>query len=120
LGVVVVDEDPAVRAFVRAVSEWELLGAAGAGGSPAEDSAAVHRERLGALFRRVAGRHGQAARWRDVAAGALRVPGAAVDALAAEPVPATTEECASVAARHGVDGWLLQRVVEIGRNRPSP
>jgi hypothetical protein len=117
---VVVDEDPAVRAFVCAVSEWELLGAAGAGESPAEDSAAVPRGRLGALFRRVAARHGQAARWRDVAGGALRVPGAAVDALAAEPVPETPEECAAVAARHGVDGSLLQRVVEMGRNGPSP
>jgi hypothetical protein len=29
-------------------------------------------------------------------------------------VPATAEECAAAAARHGVDGWLLQLVLGVG------
>jgi hypothetical protein len=69
---------------------------------------------LGAQLRRLAQRRGCAGRWRFFASGALGVRVAAVDALAAEPMPATAEECAAAAARHGVDGWLLQLVLGVG------
>jgi hypothetical protein len=68
---------------------------------------------LGAQLRRMAQRRGCAGRWRFFASGALGVRVAAVDALAAEPAAATPEECAAAAARHGVDGWLLQLVLGV-------
>jgi hypothetical protein len=74
---------------------------------------------LGAQLQRLAGRRGCAARWRFFAGGVLGVPVAVVDVLAAEPVPTTPEECAAAAARHGVDDWILQRVLELACGQPA-
>jgi hypothetical protein len=50
----------------------------------------------------------------------LGIPVAAVGALAGEPLPTTPEEDAAVALRHGVDAWILRRVLELASRRPPP
>jgi len=75
---------------------------------------------LGTRLRLLARRRGCAGQWRAFAAGVLGVPVAAVDALAAEPLPATPEEDAAVALRHGVDAWILRRMLELASRRSAP
>jgi hypothetical protein len=76
----------------------------------------VHaRGSLGALFGRLAERAGHGDNWRAFVAGSLAAGGPPfdrVDAIAAEPVPASRTACEALAARHGLDGWLLWALVE--------
>ena len=72
---------------------------------------------LGPSFRRLARRYGSAPTWQSFIGALLSVPEADVEALAAEPVPATRWEYLDLAARHRIDSRLLQHTVELAIGR---